>query len=174
MKLVAFCGPAGVGKSTASKYFIARGYVKLSFADPLRSMLAVLTDVYDRYDERKLEPREELCGKSVRHALQTLGTDWARNLIGEDIWLRQFERRVAANPEIRFVVDDCRFDNEAELVRKLGGTVVKLHRPGFSHNASHASEAGVSPGFIDAEISATTPEQLWDSLDSLTARIPRT
>lgn len=167
MKIVAFCGPAGVGKSTAAKYFLDRGYTRISFADPLRRMLAALTDVESGYNERKNEPRWELCGKTVRQALQTLGTEWGRGLIGEDLWLRQFEQQVADHPFKSWVLDDCRFDNEAVLIRRLGGVVVRVERPGFEFTAAHASEAGISGELIDACVSGSTPDELYESLRHL-------
>lgn len=164
MKIIAFCGPAGVGKSTAAQYYLTRGYTKISFADPLRRMLAALTDVENGYNERKNEPRWELCGKTIRQALQTLGTEWGRGLIGEDLWLRQFQQTVEDHPHKHWVVDDCRFDNEASLIRKLGGVVVRVERPGFEFVGGHASEAGISPELIDACVSGNNPEDLWESL----------
>lgn len=164
MKLIAFCGPAGSGKSTAAQCLIALGYAKVSFADPLRRMLAVLTDIDRDYNERKNEPRWELGGKTVRQAMQTLGTEWGRGTLSDDIWIRQFERRVTQNPTANWVVDDCRFDNEAKVVRELGGVVVEVRRPGFDFSREHASEAGISPELVDMVVSGSTPKELWGSM----------
>ena len=46
------------------------------------------------------------------------------------------------------VIDDIRFDNEAELVRAMGGVVAEITRPG-TIQMTHASEAGVSRHLID-------------------------
>jgi hypothetical protein len=46
------------------------------------------------------------------------------------------------------VIDDIRFDNEALLVRDMGGIVVEITRPNTSQMA-HASEAGIARNLID-------------------------
>lgn len=41
------------------------------------------------------------------------------------------------------VIEDVRFENEAALIRELGGVVVHILRPGMAADDTHASEAGV-------------------------------
>lgn len=76
-----------------------------------------------------------------RYALQTLGTEWGRQ-INEDIWLLCAERE-AVNRQVDgfVVVADCRFVNEAAFIRSRGGLVVKIVRPGC--DGSDALAAGV-------------------------------
>ena len=42
------------------------------------------------------------------------------------------------------VIADVRFENEAEFVRRLGGTLVHIVRPDIYAVAAHASENGVT------------------------------
>lgn len=42
------------------------------------------------------------------------------------------------------VVTDCRFENEADVVRELGGTVVHITRQNSQQYDPHASEAGIA------------------------------
>jgi hypothetical protein len=111
-------------------------------------MLAVLTDETDK----NARP-PELCGKSVRECYQSLGTDWGRNMVGTDIWLRAARRQMVSITRAggNVVCDDVRFDNEAELIHRLGGVVIEIGRPNLEQ-MEHASEAGVSPLVLDASI----------------------
>lgn len=143
--VVAFTGVAGSGKSTATRYLVEQhGYTLVKFAGPLKDMMRAIG-----LDERQIEgdlketPCEWLQGRTPRHAMQTLGTQWGRDCIGKDFWIELWRRRV----EIifadagRVVVDDCRFPNEAQAIRRLGGDIYKIDgRGGIAGN--HESERG--------------------------------
>lgn len=148
-RVVALTGAAGSGKSTAADYLIRHhGYERVKFAGPLKDMCRAIGLTEDHIEGHlKEEPCDMLCGKTPRHLMQALGTELGRNMIGEDFWIRLWLHRVAAAK--RVVVDDCRFPNEAEAVRKLGGVIVKLEGRGGIAGA-HASEAGC--GTYDAVV----------------------
>jgi hypothetical protein len=83
-------------------------------------------------------------------------------MVGGDIWIRAGRFRIETllsdvlSGVIRgVVIDDIRFDNEAELIRNMGGTVVEITRPN-SVQMDHASEAGVSRHLIDHTFSNHT------------------
>lgn len=151
--VIALTGLAGSGKSTASKYLVEKhGYKLVKFAGPLKDMLrAIGLSEAQIEGELKEEPCEWLQGATPRHAMQTLGTQWGRACIGPSFWIELWVRRV--NLIIaeggRVVVDDCRFPNEADEVRKLGGVVWRLAGRG-GIGGSHESEAGC--GDPDAEV----------------------
>jgi hypothetical protein len=170
-QLIAFCGPAGVGKTTASNYLVSQGYIRMSFAAPLRDMLRVL-GVSDYYlNEAKEIPCPALMGRTVRHALQTIGTDWGRNMISPDIWCRTAANQIHAAllKNNKVVIDDLRFNNEAQEIRALRGSVIRLDRPGFETRMTHESEAGISSLLVDRVFSAPTPADLREMLDQLRA-----
>jgi hypothetical protein len=80
--------------------------------------------------------------ESPRRLLQYLGTDIARRYVNDDVWLKIAIRKVKAiNGHV--VVTDCRFVNEIEAVKAIGGKAVKVRRPGFTGNG-HASEQEIS------------------------------
>ncbi|WP_421461330.1 deoxynucleotide monophosphate kinase [Agrobacterium tumefaciens] len=154
--VIALTGLAGSGKSTASKHLIEKhGYKLVKFAGPLKDMLrAIGLSEAQIEGELKETPCEWLQGKTPRHAMQTLGTQWGRACIGPSFWIELWVRRV--NLIIaeggRVVVDDCRFPNEANEVRKLGGVVWRIvGRGGIA--GSHESEAGC--GGADVQIHNT-------------------
>ena len=152
-RLVAFTGPIGCGKSTAAEALIEEGWVRIKFADPLKDMLRAFYRACGIEDAQFIEARIEgslkeepdpfLRGRTPRHAMQTLGTEWGRNLIAPDIWTSAWEQRVhaMASRGLDVVVDDCRFANEAASVRRLGGMVVRIDGRAAPTNKKHASEA---------------------------------
>jgi len=164
--IVAFTGIAQVGKTTAAQGFLSIGYDRMSFADPLKAMVRCLTHVTNK-DARP----EELCGKTLREVYQSIGTDWGRNMVGQDIWIRAGKARletlmgdVLCGVIRGVVIDDVRFDNEAELIRDMGGVVVEITRPN-SIQMDHQSEAGISRSLIDYTFSNHT------DADSLKAQV---
>lgn len=145
-RLVALTGSAGSGKSTATKFLVERhGYTLVKFAGPLKDACRAL-GLTDRHIEGDLkeESCEMLCGKTPRYLMQAMGTELGRNLIGENLWVNLWRSRaldIMAHSFGRVVVDDCRFPNEAEAIRQLGGMIIKLEgRGGIA--GQHASEAG--------------------------------
>jgi hypothetical protein len=148
--IIAFTGLAQSGKTTAANAFISVGYDRMSFAEPIKAMIQCLTPLLDK-DARP----PSLCGKSLREVYQTLGTDWGRKMVGEDIWINAGRARIdtllgdVESDIIRgIVIDDIRFDNEADLVRKMGGLVIEITRSSVPQ-MDHISESGISRDLID-------------------------
>lgn len=128
-RVVAFTGMAGSGKSTASAYLVGKGYQLVKFAGPLKDMLRAIGLSEDEIEGGlKEQPRNILCNKTPRHAMQTLGTQWGRDCIGEDFWVNIWRWRAEQilDDGGRVVVDDCRFPNEARAIRRLGGDIYRL------------------------------------------------
>lgn len=124
IKVIAFVGKAESGKTTAAKYLVDDyGYQRLSFSDGLKRMLyrGLEIDTDYLYGNKKNEPCKELCGRTARHAMITLGTEWGRDMIHPDIWVKSLERQLFKyhNGEDKFVIDDVRFLNEAKWVKDL-------------------------------------------------------
>lgn len=153
--LIGLTGYAGTGKDTVRAILDEHGYHGLSFAEPLRAMLRTLLDsacvrsgwMYDRALKEQVIPE---LGVSYRHLAQTLGTEWGRNLVKPDLWLRLIGNQMSyltcagelLHPEqpARFVISDVRFIDEAAWVRKRGGVIWRIDRPGVAPVRSHQSE----------------------------------
>lgn len=149
-------GPKGSGKSTLAAYLVrTHAFRHLKLADPLKDMLRLFLsvrgledDVIERMIEGDLKetPTRYLGGKSPRHAMQTLGTEWGRNCLNENIWTEAMMDRIRAvradEPWRDIVIDDVRFENEAALVRKAGGLVISLVGRGTVSDV-HPSEGGI-------------------------------
>ncbi len=143
--LIGIAGRARTGKDTVAGFIIAaQGGYRYSFADPIRRMLAQLgVDMSDPYWQSRKEDLIPALGVSPRHMMQTLGTEWGRQLINPDLWLVMAQQALLTNGP-GMVVPDVRFDNEAEWIRKHGGRIIHLVRPTASDVAPHASENGVA------------------------------
>jgi hypothetical protein len=162
--LIGLTGKAGVGKSTIA-YILAReyGYVCVPFAEPLKDMLRAIGLTHDELYGDKKEVVNADYGVTPRHMMQTLGTEWGRNLIGQDVWVEAWKRslyRRYSNANI--VVDDVRFLNEVAAVRALGGKVVNLNGspPLNDITNRHASESQDLPFDLVVYREDLTPKQL--------------
>ena len=149
-RIVALSGAAGSGKTTAADYLIDHyGYTRIKFAGPLKDMLRAIGLTHSQIEGRyKESPSYILCGRTPRYVMQTLGTEWGRDLIGADIWVNIWQQRVTAlaaeNPAARIVVDDMRFANELAAVQQLGGRRIKIYRSSVAGLAdNHASESAL-------------------------------
>lgn len=164
-RVIALTGPAGCGKSTIAAALEPCGFARIRFAAPLKAMMATLyagfglspDEIAARLDGPLKERDDPVLGASPRWAMQSLGTEWGRQCIAPDLWVRAW--RSAALAAIAdgapgVVVEDCRFPNEAATVRGLGGIVVELDRPGVARRAGHASEAGVEADHVIANDAA--------------------
>lgn len=141
--VVGLSGAAGSGKSTASAWLVSQGYKLVKFAGPLKDMCRAIGMTEDMIEGnlKEVPNRELLQGKSPRFAMQTLGAEWGRNLMGSnfwtDLWSHRAEQALASGHGV--VVDDCRYENEAERIWELGGIVIRLEGRG-GIGGKHSSE----------------------------------
>lgn len=166
--IIGLCGLKQSGKSTAARYLIQkRGFVRHSLADPLKKMLKVigLTDE-QLWGGHKEVPIALLDGKTPRHAMQTLGTEWGRNCISDDFWLRVWFETL---PPGDVVCDDVRFENEADMIRRLGGVVVEIARPVLVEMPRADRHASELLGFTSDEtiLNLGTVEELEQDIAAL-------
>jgi hypothetical protein len=157
--IIALTGKAGSGKDTAANYLIENyGYQKMSFAETLkdavaavfgwpRDMLEGVTDESRRWREQKDEWWSCRLGMyiSPRKVLMTWGTELCRDAFHQDIWIASLERKLLQLPaDAKIVITDCRFDNEAKMIRDIGGKVVHIRRWLTAENGvNHRSESDV-------------------------------
>jgi hypothetical protein len=154
-RIIALVGNAGAGKSTVAEYLQeVHRYQLVKFAGPLKNMLrAIGLDDEEIEGSLKEQPCDLLCGKTPRHAMVTLGTEWGRDQIGVDFWAGLWEEEACAylNSGQLVVVDDCRFPNELEKVLRRRGVVWRIVRPEHAGSSipTHRSEGALS-GYYDS------------------------
>mgnify|MGYP005728019407 CR=1 FL=1 len=163
MKVIALTGPKRVGKTTVANAIsdnVDRVVQIMSFADPMRLMLQAIGVRSDlMLDQNMKETPIAGLGKSARQLLQTLGTEWGREMVAEDIWLWAMDKRVQQakyDGAKIIIIDDCRFDNEAKWIEQQGGSVILLERAGYEYGAdNHSSEQPINKKNIDMVCDAT-------------------
>lgn len=148
-KLIGICGYKGAGKTELSDAAIRQlpprpQIIKIGFSDPLYKIMnsiGVPQSIIDDKSKWNI-PLDALEGKTLRFAIQTLGTEWGRNTIGQNIWAnRAIDRATPYRHQgVHVVIDNVRFPSEFETIEKAGGQIIALIRPGLEIDLSHESE----------------------------------
>lgn len=141
MTLIVLTGAKGSGKTTLGKYLERNlAFERIAMAAPLKNMLkAVGLTEEELNGDLKEAPSELLCGRSPRHAMQTLGTEWGRLLIGQEIWTNLWKNQVTNSPKA-VVCDDIRYPNELTAAQELGCISINVRRQGTEGKDGHTSE----------------------------------
>ncbi len=156
--IIGLCGAAGAGKNTVAARLAFRGYRWIAFADPLYDAVSAITGltVEQLQDRSRKENTLGWISCSPRRLLQTLGTEWGRKMIHEEIWVMATMQKIESAPGVNFCITDVRFANEAAAIKARGGVVWRVVRPGFGvldgETASHESERGIPDEYVDDEI----------------------
>lgn len=152
--LIGISGSIGSGKSTVATHISATtGATIIPFAGALKDIVSVMmgwprdwldgeTPEHREWRER-VDPwwseRLNMPGLCPRTVMQQWGTDLGRNHFHTDIWTAVLERKIASTTG-SIIVPDCRFKNEINLIRRLGGTLLRVDR-GEPVTITHASES---------------------------------
>ncbi len=115
------CGPAGAGKTFSAKHLMKKfGAIQAKFAFPVYGLA---------YDYFRMDKKD-------RNLLQIIGTDAGRDLIDRDIWVKRFvedtkivqiAREKLGLPSVGLVCDDCRFENEHQILKQNGWVGIYLN-----------------------------------------------
>ncbi len=140
--IIGICGLIGSGKGTVADILVEQhNYEKLSFADKLkdgvssvfgwdRQMLEGDTDASRKWREEEDKFWTEETGETVtpRLILQLFGTDCMRNGFYDCIWVSLVKQELLKNKDKNYVIPDVRFENEAKMIRSLGGRICQVRR----------------------------------------------
>jgi len=145
MSIVGFVGFIGSGKGSAGDILVKWGYKRDAFANPVKDACAAIfgwprallegdTPQSRAFREEPDAFWSQVVGRDFtpREALQKMGTEAGRNVYHSDLWTKALERRILAlqdeDEKVNVVVTDVRFNNEAKMIRELGGYVVEIQR----------------------------------------------
>lgn len=134
--LVAFTGFKGSGKDTAAAVLLNDyRYTKMAFGDPIKDALVagLGLDHSQVHGDRKESPIGWLDGITPRFLMQQLGTEWGREIVHPDLWVRIIERRIqqawsTGQSRRCFALTDVRHVNEIDMARQLGATIIHVRR----------------------------------------------
>jgi hypothetical protein len=157
--LIGIAGARQSGKTTLANLLSERhGLRHTSFAEPMREFVAAILGIsVDELEAAKESPVPWLDDVTPRWMLQTVGTEWGRRMIHEELWVRSALHRAGSTA----VLSDVRFPNEAHAIRDRGGYVLRVHRPEELAIGQHASETPLDSEWVDLEIdNSGTPEDM--------------
>lgn len=136
--LIGVVGFIGSGKGTVGDILERKGYVKDSFARPLKDAVSCMfgwprdllegdTEVSRKWREEPDVYWSEKFGRqfSPRMALQLMGTEAGREVFHKDLWVISLLNRAKGKD---VVVTDVRFKNEIDYIQKNGGKVIRVIR----------------------------------------------
>ena len=159
--LIGFTGKAESGKNSASvcaeELIKSSGYslYSLAFADSVKELAA---KVFNVPHHKFIVNKHQICekwGMTYRELLQLFGTDFARDMIHPDFWVKKFDERfkeLSSNGTNIVLVTDVRFNNEAEYIINKGGAIISIERPVPNKlntaAQSHKSEIPIADTYI--------------------------
>lgn len=175
-RLIGISGKLGAGKSSLAAHLLKcsvhTDMERHSFADRLREVLSQMTNIPVE-QTRTTEQKEYVVpawDKSVGQLLQDMG-EGMRVHAHTDAWMLSLFAYFEADRS-RWVIDDVRFPNEADAIRKHGGLLIRLEgdpsgmREKTRRNLSHPSETALDDyaGGFDAVIDTTQFIDRWDDM----------
>lgn len=166
--IIGFCGRCQSGKTELAKICEEFGFEKISFATPLKQLVAnllncTITEVNNLKtakfnfvcDEEKCKFVSEECNipieiinehllnktfENTRQMLQFIGTNVIRNY-NNDWHVNKTKELIKQNKN--YVIDDVRFPNEANMIKELNGDLWFIIRPKIDNVSNHESETAL-------------------------------
>lgn len=138
--IIGLNGLIGSGKDTVTEYIIkSYNLDQMSFGKYVKDCLSVMFG----WDREMLEGKTKesrIWRESVdvfwssklnirftpRLAMQLYGTELVRKHLNNDFWINRFELDYSKKENKNIIVSDCRFINEIEKIRELGGTIIEI------------------------------------------------
>lgn len=174
MKIISLSGLMGSGKDTAAAHLIEHhGYKKISFSAALKDVVAAVfgwkreflegdtpltrewRETLDPWWDRVLGFEEEVTPRSM---LQRIGTEVMRDNFCQSIWPLALERRILnMGVEGKLVSTDTRFFEEFAMMKRMGATIVGVHRKmppyleRFYSGVEHDMQFKTGQGFMESD-----------------------
>lgn len=175
--IIGLTGKARSGKDTIADYLAKHHMLDvISFAQPVKAgVIAAFGLEPDKPDEDREQVIPHI-GKSKRELYQLFGTEFGRDMIDHDIWVKMAQHNLnkARNAPYYYtdwqgaVFTDVRFDNEAEFIKRNGGIIIEVIRDNAPKVRAHVSEEGINEQFIDYVIfNNGTIDELHAEVDSI-------
>lgn len=133
IKLIGLSGFARSGKDTAAQGLIAAGWERKAFADALKRDAAMAlrgSIIAGNFNPPQDEPAPWFTDPSMKETFRPFLVEYGRAMraIVPGYWIERLALEL--HPDSCYVITDVRYANEAEWIRKLGGKVVEIVRPG--------------------------------------------
>ncbi len=141
--VIAIVGKRGSGKDAfADVLSTERGYFKFKLATPIKTTMAHLmatlvgepstANKYEAFMEDRWRKEMDFVPFSdkvtLRRCMQLFGTEFGRDVLGKDIWVKSLLRRINKSLCDYVVVSDVRYVNEAEALSDAGAYIIRVVR----------------------------------------------
>jgi dephospho-CoA kinase len=182
--IIGLSGYAQVGKDTVANHLVENyGFVKVSFADPIREALYRLDPRIriDEFNGASLASAVDHMGweevkrlsSDARELLQRLGTEVGREMFGDDFWVNQGLIRAKEHKNVVFA--DTRYRNEANAIVRSGGQIWRINKPGSKPVNNHTSEVDldyynfdwVIPNYVGVKEMLEVVDKIMETRQSL-------
>lgn len=153
-QIIGISGKARAGKDSLFAIAERDGFVRLSFAEELKSRIRrdfPFLTVEHTDGSLKEVPMAELNGHTPRELMIDYGTHLFRKY-DNDYWVKAMVARLRALPtDAKVMITDVRFPNEAAAVHGAGGKLIRLERHS-SRDAmvSEATKQSISETALDS------------------------
>jgi chaperonin cofactor prefoldin len=156
--LIGITGYKRSGKDTAGEYFIKQGYIKYAFAGPLKKACKeIFMFTEEQTEGNDKEKHDDRWNISARKVFQRFGTEIFREKLADfypemenikqNFWTYRFkiwyQNQLNLNKDVKIVVTDVRFDNEVNIIKELGGIIIKVERKNVENKDQHKSETSI-------------------------------
>ena len=142
--LVALLGKKGSGKTTTAEYMEKEyKFIDRPLSKPIKDSAKIMFDLSDQqlYTEKK-EELDKRWNTTPRKIFQLIGTEIARS-IDKNVWIKHFISWYSKHKNQNIVVSDCRFQDQIDAIKNLGGIVIKITRETLKNNDTHITETGI-------------------------------
>jgi hypothetical protein len=153
------------GKGESAKHLWGNHNFKiLSFAGPIKSIsFSFLVSIgfspedanYYIYENKDVQIPGLDPGITGRQIQRTLGTDWGRKMIGINVWTDAVMRKIDANPDLNYVIDDIRFEQEYHALKDRGAHMIHVQR-----DNAYPGPLSISDGRLDSIFSENNHFQI--------------
>jgi len=151
--VIAIAGYKGTGKSTLAtalaNEFSKGGYEVeiIKFADPIKDATQMIFGFTNEqvYGEEK-DVVDPFWGFTPRDVQLSLGTEWGREMVHPDIWVKALEQKIKHSAEIPYrllIIDDLRFVNEARMLKVYASVLLRVENNRVQQDKSHPTETGL-------------------------------
>ena len=151
--IIGLSGYARSGKDEVAKVLVEDyGYKRIAFADKIRDLLLETNpQVKDGFRVESVVSaygwdQAKVLFPEIRNLLQRLGVG-ARNMFGDEFWIGQVFNYIDKTSD--YVITDVRFENEAMMLKLMGGQLWRIKRPGIEPINGHISERDLDGYKVD-------------------------
>jgi len=126
--IIGVAGNLGSGKGEVTKYLKSLNYNEIFFAKNLKDICSIIGNYDDslNYTQNGKNHFLEHLNLSIGELMQKVGQG-LRDKICDNLWVNLTLNDI--NHNLNYVISDCRYHNEMDEIKKLGGILIKIVRP---------------------------------------------